>query len=93
VAGQNPATIFIQIKIKRMANMSYCRFENTLRDLRDCFHNMDSDDLSQSEFYARKHMIELCMSIACDYVDILGGEFVEEGMFIDDEEWEKENGR
>jgi hypothetical protein len=33
------------------------------------------------------------MSIACEYVDILGKEFVEEGMFIDDEEWEKENGR
>ena len=76
-----------------MANMSYCRFENTLRDLRDCYSNMDSDDLSQSEFYMRRHMIELCMSIACEYVDILGEEFVEEGMFIDDEEWEKENGR
>jgi hypothetical protein len=39
---------------------------------------MDSDDLSQSEFYARKQMIELCMSIACEYVDILGQEFEEE---------------
>ena len=73
-------------------NMSYCRFENTLRDLKDCYHNMYSDDLSQSEFYARKRMVELCISIACEYADILSQDFVEE-MFIDDEEWEKENGR
>jgi hypothetical protein len=52
---------------------------------------MDSDDLSQSEFYARKQMIELCMSLASEYVYLLGQDF--EGMFIDDEEWEKENGR
>jgi len=61
-----------------MANMSYCRFENTLRDLRDCYNNMDSDDLSESEFYARRHMIELCMSIATEYVDLLSEDFVEE---------------
>ena len=61
-----------------MANMSYCRFENTLRDLRDCYNNMDNDDLSKSEFYARRHMIEMCMSIACEHVDILGQEFVDD---------------
>jgi hypothetical protein len=59
-------------------NMSYCRFENTLRDLRDCYHNLDSDDLSQSEFYARKQMVELCMSIACEYEDVLSQDFVDE---------------
>jgi hypothetical protein len=52
---------------------------------------MGSDDLSQSEFYARRHMIELCRSIAFEYVELLDQDF--EGMFIDDEEWEKENGR
>ena len=61
-----------------MANMSYCRFQNTLRDLQDCHDNMDSDDLSESEFYARRHMIELCMSIATEYVDLLSEDFVEE---------------
>jgi hypothetical protein len=87
VAGQNPATIFIQIKIKRMANMSYCRFENTLRDLRDCYDNMDSDDLSKSEFYARKQMIELCIVIASEYEDLLDEEWSD-----DDEarEWLKD---
>jgi len=59
-------------------NMSYCRFENTLRDLRDCYYNMDNNDLSQSEFYARRHMIELCMSIASEYVDLLNEDFVDE---------------
>ncbi len=61
-----------------MSNMSYCRFENTLSDLRDCYDNMDRDDLSQSEFYMRRHMIKLCMLIACDYVDLLGEDFEEE---------------
>ena len=78
MAGQNPATIFIQIKIKRMANMGYCRFENTLRDLRDCYSNMDSDDLSQSEFYARKQMIELCWDIYSEYCNNIDDEFEEE---------------
>jgi len=59
-------------------NMSYCRFENTLRDLRDCYNNMDSNDLSKSEFYERRHLIELCMSIACEYVDLLGEDFVDD---------------
>jgi len=58
--------------------MSYCRFQNTLRDLQDCHDNMDSDDLSESEFYARRHMIELCMSIATEYVDLLSEDFVDE---------------
>jgi hypothetical protein len=39
---------------------------------------MDSDDLSKSEFYERRHLIELCMSIACEYVDLLGEDFEEE---------------
>jgi hypothetical protein len=58
-----------------MANMSYCRFQNTLSDLRDCYNNMGDDDLSQSEFYARKQMIELCKSIADECEDILDQEF------------------
>ena len=61
-----------------MANMSYCRFENTLRDLRDCYNNMGSDDLSQSEFYVRKQMIILCMSLASEYVEFLDQEFKDE---------------
>jgi hypothetical protein len=39
---------------------------------------MDSNDLGRVEFYNRKRMIELCMTIACEYVDILNQEFVDE---------------
>ena len=76
--------------------MSYCRFENTLRDLRDCYNNMGNGDLSKSEFFARKQMIEMCINIVERYDELVNEEFEEEeveGMFIDDEEWEKENGR
>ena len=27
-----------------MANMSYCRFRNTLQAVRDCYENMDNTD-------------------------------------------------
>jgi len=47
-----------------MANMSYCRFENTLSDLRDCYLNIDETDLSRTEIAARKELIELCQLIA-----------------------------
>lgn len=50
-----------------MANMSYCRFENTLSDLRDCFENMEDEDLSVYEAPARISLIQLCMDIARDY--------------------------
>ena len=49
-----------------MANMSYCRFENTSQDLRDCVNEMDeaytlSDmDLSADELEAMKWMRTLC---------------------------------
>jgi len=55
--------------------MSYCRFENTLRDLRDCFDNIDSRDLSESEFYARKAMVELCWSIYSEYSYLVDEEY------------------
>lgn len=47
-------------------NMSYCRFENTAKDLRDCYENMDNG-LSESEKKARERLIRLCIYIARDY--------------------------
>lgn len=48
-------------------NMSYCRFQNTLQDLRDCYSNIDYvDDMGYEEKRARKKLIELCMEIAAD---------------------------
>jgi hypothetical protein len=53
-----------------MANMSYCRFENTANDLRDCRDAMrDEDELSESEEKARLRLIKLCAEIADDYGD------------------------
>ncbi len=54
-----------------MANMSYCRFQNTVSDLRDCVINMDDGDLSFDEARARRRLIELCVRIADDYRDDL----------------------
>ena len=64
--------------------MSYCRFENTLRDLRDCYNNMDSNDLSESEFNARKQMIELCWDIYQEYCNNIDDEFEGEDEFDED---------
>lgn len=55
--------------------MSYCRFENTLSALRDCWYNMDSNDLSEGEFHKRKALVEMCMSIANEYEDLLDEEY------------------
>ena len=45
-----------------MANMSYCRFENTLRDLRDCVWALEDGKLENggSEMSAAIEMIEAC---------------------------------
>jgi hypothetical protein len=54
-----------------MANMSYCRFENTLPDLKDCQESLGDgeDGLSESEKRARKRLIEVCCQIAEEYGD------------------------
>jgi len=49
-----------------MANMSYCRFENTLADLRDCYDNWE-EELSESEKICQVHLLELCKNIVDDY--------------------------
>ena len=45
-----------------MSNMSYCRFENTYRDLRDCYENMEGK-LSNDEAAYRQKLIKLCAEI------------------------------
>lgn len=51
-----------------MANMSYCRFENTFKDLQDCYMNMD-DANSTSEQKYRDSLIQLCKDIVSEYGD------------------------
>lgn len=50
-----------------MANMSYCRFENTLSQLLDCYENMEDPDISKSEHKARLRLYQLCQTIVNDY--------------------------
>lgn len=46
-----------------MPNMSYCRFENTFRDLQDCANHWNDESLSDSEAEYQKKLIELCQLI------------------------------
>ena len=49
-----------------MSNMSYCRFHNTIIDLRDCYEHMD-EEVSGDEKYNRKKLIELCEDIVQEF--------------------------
>ena len=45
-----------------MGNMSYCRFENTAADLRDCLdaiHRGETDDLSSYEIAGLKNIMRM----------------------------------
>jgi hypothetical protein len=56
-----------------MANMSYCRFENTSRDLQDCYENFTSTRLSEDEKRYRARIVEQCLLIleeCCEGVEI-----------------------
>lgn len=51
-----------------MANMSYCRFENTLSDLQDCADALyEGKPLSGRERECAKELIRLCKEIADDF--------------------------
>lgn len=44
-----------------MANISYCRFENTSRDLADCVHALEDDqEISEREMHYVRVMRTLC---------------------------------
>lgn len=52
-----------------MPNMSYCRFENTFNDLKDCLTSMENEDeLSESEQKFKEKLIKLCSTIS-EYFD------------------------
>lgn len=54
-----------------MSNMSYCRFGNTLEDLRDCYETMIGEDeyyqcrndISDEEFDNMEILIDVCRDI------------------------------
>jgi len=63
-----------------MANMSYCRFENTTQDMDDCIealeeHGWDLDEMmenasSKFEAKAMKKFVELCKDVADGFEDL-----------------------
>lgn len=68
-----------------MANMSYCRFENTVNDLRDCrdaleeiYDNVSEvtvaevkKQLSESEYAAMLRLLNLCQTITINYGEMV----------------------
>ena len=61
-----------------MPNMSYCRFENTYNDLRDCLDALDNSSVEELEENASQYekryirkLIKLCIRIADNYQDVL----------------------
>ena len=50
-----------------MGNMSYCRFENTLADMRDCLHalenGLDAEELSEYEIRALRNFADIASEI------------------------------
>ena len=55
-----------------MSNMSYCRFENTASDLRDCknaIDNQEINDMSSYEQTAFVDLILLCKEISEQFED------------------------
>ena len=51
-----------------MGNMSYCRFENTLADMRDCLYaieaGLDVEELSEYEIRALRNFADTAAQIA-----------------------------
>jgi len=44
--------------------MPYCRFRNTLMDMRECYNSMqEEEELEAEEDAAKKDIIELCATI------------------------------
>ena len=50
-----------------MSNMSYCRFQNTYKDLVDCLEALQADEyLSKSE----EQYMNKILSVAEDFIDV-----------------------
>ena len=46
-----------------MSNMSYCRFQNTFADLRECEEHFD-EALDEDEAHARERILAICKRLA-----------------------------
>ena len=64
-AGSIPATS-TNLNYIIMPNMSYCRFENTVNDMRDCINaieDRETDELSSYEVRALEEFLDLARDI------------------------------
>ena len=55
-----------------MANMSYCRFQNTYSDLQDCYEALEEngfDELSDSEKKYAIRLVKICRDISDEFID------------------------
>ena len=55
-----------------MSNPTYCRFENTLVDLKDCYNalcDLSGGDLEPSEEDAKEQLLKLCAKIDEEFGD------------------------
>jgi hypothetical protein len=50
-----------------MGNMSYCRFENTMNDLRDCLRHINNEAETNHDEEARWEMIQLFTEVAEEF--------------------------
>ena len=50
-----------------MGNMSYCRFENTMNDLRECIRCIDHEAENDRDEAFRQEMLELFREIYEDF--------------------------
>ena len=60
-----------------MSNMSYCRFENTVRDLNDCLEALrrvasGEEFLSKEELAKAKELVQICSEFVMDIVEQSG---------------------
>ena len=60
-----------------MANMSYCRFENTARHLEDCADAL-TEPCSSTEHEYRNALVETCIRI----IEELGGKLRDDGAVL-----------
>jgi hypothetical protein len=67
-----------------MPNMSYCRFENTYRNLLDCLYAI-GDNLSESEHAYRRRLVDVCKEIIDEY------ELIEVSEMDDDDDEEDDD--
>ena len=61
-----------------MGNMSYCRFENTMSDLKDCLRHIDYKAENSHDESARQEMLELFREIYEDW----DGNVVEYALYL-----------